>query len=402
MPRQALSGTKYLLKRVRPGVPLVLTPWSGRYKGYEVVLAKWANCEIDTRTNTEASKVVRRFVAAVDNGTFDPAGEQLAQQGTMETLATFITEWKSRYAEEYGLTANSLDAMLDVIAKGRLGGLPLKKIGGASDEIEQWLNVTGKRRHWKATTWNDYHNLLNRVLKAATRWKLDGKPRLTVNPMSAIERRVKIEPEHFKQRHLEEDVEDRLFAACEQFGTRGVEMRRRLIAGFDGGLRAGEMLRVQLNHVNWKPLRLDNGEMAYVITLPPSITKGGKTSGRPEKVYVATARFRQVLESRRFQLKSNPDEKTFIFGFEDGRQQKGFRRMWRQLFTRAGLKWGRHNGLVWHTIRHEFISRLAENTKDPVLTQEMARHKDLETTQGYFHSRRDRLIAAAVGLERRR
>jgi hypothetical protein len=41
-------------------------------------------------------------------------------------------------------------------------------------------------------------------------------------------------------------------------------------------------------------------------------------------------------------------------------------------------------GLVWHTLRHEFCSRTAENTSDPVVAQELARHKDLRTTQGYF------------------
>jgi len=109
-----------------------------------------------------------------------------------------------------------------------------------------------------------------------------------------------------------------------------------------------------------------------------------------------------MLEVRRFALKNNVPSRTFVFGTEDGRERKGFRRMWRELFKLAGLDYGRDKGLVWHTTRHEFISRLAENTKDPVLTQEIARHRDLETTQGYFHTRRDRQLAAAAGLDRRR
>lgn len=39
----------------------------------------------------------------------------------------------------------------------------------------------------------------------------------------------------------------------------------------------------------------------------------------------------------------------------------------------AGLKWGRDKGLVWHTLRHEFCSRTAENTGDPVVAQELGR-----------------------------
>ena len=75
--------------------------------------------------------------------------------------------------------------------------------------------------------------------------------------------------------------------------------------------------------------------------------------------------------------------------------------MWRELFELAGLKWGRDKGLVWHTVRHEFCSRTAENTGDPVVAQELARHKDLRTTQGYLHPRLSRVLAAATRLDRK-
>lgn len=69
-------------------------------------------------------------------------------------------------------------------------------------------------------------------------------------------------------------------------------------------------------------------------------------------------------------------------------------------FALAKLEFGRDKGLVWHTLRHEFCSRTAENTGDPVVAQELARHKDLRTTQGYLHARRSRILAAAVALDR--
>src|SRR5438034_124254 len=59
-----------------------------------------------------------------------------------------------------------------------------------------------------------------------------------------------------------------------------------------------------------------------------------------------------------------------------GRPIKNFKRMWRELFGLAGLDYGRSKGLTWHTIRHEFISRTLENTGDPAVAQELARHKD--------------------------
>jgi hypothetical protein len=66
-------------------------------------------------------------------------------------------------------------------------------------------------------------------------------------------------------------------------------MRRRLIAAIDLGLRQGEMLKVQVKHVdftNWK------------ITLPPENAKGGATTDRPEFVYAMTDREREVLNER--------------------------------------------------------------------------------------------------------
>ena len=62
---------------------------------------------------------------------------------------------------------------------------------------------------------------------------------------------------------------------------------------------------------------------------------------------------------------------------------------------------GAAEGVVWHTLRHEFCSRTVENTGDPVVAQELARHKDLRITQGYLHPRLSRVLAAAVRLNRK-
>lgn len=125
-------------------------------------------------------------------------------------------------------------------------------------------------------------------------------------------------------------------------------------------------------------------------------SKGEKTTGEKEFVYIGTDRLKKALQKRRFALRNDPD--AYVFGTEDGRRQKDFRRMWRELFKLAGLDYGRAKGLTWHTIRHEFVSRNIENTGDPVVTQRLARHKDGRTTQGYMHARESRVMAAVVRL----
>lgn len=185
-------------------------------------------------------------------------------------------------------------------------------------------------------------------------------------------------------------------------GTKGSEMRRRLYATFDLGLRHDEIVRVQLKHIDYRPLKvIVEGETCEVlaIALPPAITKGGKTTGETEHVYAGTERLKEELIKRRFALQRNPE--AYVFGTEDGRRVQDFKGLWRERFKLAELDYGRSKGLTWHTIRHEFMSRNIENTGDPVVTQKLARHKDNRTTLGYMHARESRVLAAAVKLDRR-
>ena len=176
-------------------------------------------------------------------------------------------------------------------------------------------------------------------------------------------------------------------------------MRLRLMMALDTGVRRKEMMLIQLRHINFRPTLVTvDGERREVLKVEVQ-SKGEKTTGRKEFVYVGTERLRKALEARRFAL--HDDREAYAFGTEAGRHQKDFRRMWRELFQLAGLDWGRDKGVVWHTLRHEFCSRTAENTGDPVVAQELARHKDLRTTQGYLHPRQARVLAAAVRLDRK-
>jgi integrase len=156
------------------------------------------------------------------------------------------------------------------------------------------------------------------------------------------------------------------------------------------------MMLIQLKHIDFKSVSVTvDGEQRKGLVIEVQ-SKGEKTTGRKEFVYVGTERLKAALQERRFALRRDPE--AYVFGTEDGRD---FRTMWRELFQLAGLKWGRDQGLVWHTQRHEFCSRTAENTGDPVVAQELARHKDLRTTQAYLHPRMSRVLQAAVRLNRK-
>ena len=462
MPQRAASKVKGLYKKhnlrcrnVKGDPAACDCPWYGTYQGISKGLAAWAGKEVNPRTKTGAEAVLRRLKTAIDERTYSPEGEQKSL-GSGQRFSDFVLEWRTHYAEEYGLTSNSLDSMLNVLTEG-LGSITLEQLAGDPILIERWLNRVAKERRWCPNTWNRYYELLSTLCVRATRWRTNGVPRMAQNPMTSIERRVGTKKK-FGVR-IEETAEDRLFDACEKLnrpqhaphstlldwdkvasirervaagesqvgvasafgistglccqiikgqiwnrekyrtGTKGDMMRLRLMMALDTGVRRDEMMLIQLKHINFRPSRIVvDGEARELFAVEVQ-SKGEKTTGEKEFVYVGTDRLKEGLDKRRFALRNNLD--AYVFGTEQGARQKDFRRMWRELFTLAGLHYGRDKGLVWHTLRHEFCSRTAENTGDPVVAQELARHKDLRTTQGYLHPRLSRVLAAAARLNRR-
>jgi len=450
----AMAGRGRLLRRRRR-----LDMGRLGYRRIYESLSRWSGTDVDPHQTKPAQHVFTRLKAAIDARTYSREGER-SSLGSGHRFADFVTEWKTHYKEEYNLTSNSLDSMLNVLT-AQFGTCTLEYLSSASTEIERWLNSAAKERHWTDNTWLRYYELLNALFGRARRWTANNAPRMRVNPMEAIMRRVGSK-RRFSTR-LEEEIEDKLLQACAQLnrpqhrpntrlltwekveqirgavaagesqksvaarfgissglcsqiikgdiwnpdrytiGTKGDEMRLRVLAAFRTGLRRGEMLDVQLKHVQFRPVMITvDGQEYKVLTieLPPKITKGGKSTGEIEYVYAADQELKDALTARRFELSSNPD--AYVFGTKAGKKVNGFRRMWHELFTLAGLEFGRANGIVWHTIRHEFVSRALEQADgDPVVAQEMARHKDLRTTTGYLHARRHRVLTTAVRLRRR-
>jgi integrase len=171
---------------------------------------------------------------------------------------------------------------------------------------------------------------------------------------------------------------------------RGALMRLRLMMAFDSGVRREEMLKIQLKHIDFNPVSVTiDGRVRELLVIEVQ-SKGEKFTGEKERVYAGTERLIGALRARRDELQNNPD--AYVFGTSSGFRQQNFHNAWHRLFKLAGLEFGRDKGLVWHTLRHEFCSRRAENTGDPVVAQELARHKDLRTTQGYLHARRARIL----------
>jgi integrase len=439
--------------------------WRFRGVGVNIPIARWAKHPVDPRSKPEAEAVITRINAAIAAHRFDPAGERPATDGPGTTLATFIKGDYQAHRDEFHLTDTGAPDMLNVIAAGPLGALTLTQLAGSSKAIGDWLTANKKARQWKPVTRNRYRTLLHTICDRAVHTETDGVKLMDRNPVDSVKDLPVVKARKQREVRLDEGLEDALLAACAllnrpttrpnrtqltmekateirarveagesqlalatafgmapstinsvvqwrtfnparyPMGTKGDEMRRRLICALDTGARAGEMLAIQVKHVQWARPRqqtLDDGTRfpMYEIVLPAELTKGGKTTGETQSLIVGTLRLSRELDRRRVALKNNPE--AYLFGTEAGKPQKSFKKLWHELFTLAGLDYGRDKGLVWHTTRHEFISRTWEDTKDPGVTMKAARHGSFTTTSGYTHVRDERLWAAAAGRNRQR
>lgn len=381
MPRRPRSGTPGLFKKhargcVAAGPTQCDCPWYGKYKQIAVNLARWSNQYVDPRRKQHAIVVLNRLRAALDAHTFQPDGEYDVPTGS-QTLRAFIAEWREHYAKTYGLRADSLDPMLGVIDRG-LGTYSLNHLAGASLQLERWLNQMQRERRWSDVTWNKYHQLLHALFVRAIKWRTGNVSRMSQNPMDAIERRVA--PKRRFRVRIEENAEDRLFAACElidqpSIGRRvldwekvaairataaagesqiaiaadfkiapslccevvngliwnpanykgrgdGPLMRLRLMMAFDAGVRREEMLRVQLKHIDFNPVKVTiDGQTRDVLVIEVQ-SKGEKFTGDKEYVYAGTERLIAGLRARHDQLNGDPD--AYVCGTVNGYRQTSF------------------------------------------------------------------------------
>jgi integrase len=409
-------------------------PWWGRVKGSRVSLEKWAGRPIASKEL--AKQVLSRMESAVFDGTFDKAGERPHTGEDPTTFAQLLDDYEKQHVEAHKLRSDSTKAYIGVFRK-QFGAEKLSALAADPLKIEIWLQESEGERKWTPATYMRYvqfgRGLFNWAVK---RKKVAENPFAIINPKPGIKERgfrfsaeqearllaaCELLDEPRKSRlvkvtsALVEEIRERAATgiaqkdiAAEMNLSRALvcqivngriwnpsvrrrsvakEMRRRLIAALDTGLRQGEMLLVQVKHVDYEQ---------WVIQLPAANTKGGATTGEDEEVEAGTERLRAVLTERRF---LGPE--GYVFGKENGDYVASFDKSWRRLFKLAGLPVGRKSGYVWHDARHEYGSTLVEHGATIVETKEMMRHRDIRTTARYLTANKDRKRELAAKADRR-
>lgn len=208
-------------------------------------------------------------------------------------------------------------------------------------------------------------DLISKVIKVARReWDLALPKNVATGEWV---KRPKLGRESERVRRLETvdgfEEEKRLFAALK--ASRNPMLAPMVCVALETGIRRGELLRVHWSHINL--------EVGY-ITLSADITKSGYARQVPLSAMALDA------------LKSIPRaENTRVF---EGQTRDSIKCAFRRLCERAGIK-----DLGIHDLRHEFISRLHEDTD--LRSDEMRQitgHKDDRMLERYTHLRPSHVV----------
>ena len=183
--------------------------------------------------------------------------------------------------------------------------------------------------------------------------------------------------------------------------TTGDEMRDRIIGALDTGCRRGEMMKIQNKHVDW--------EHRWVKILK----ENSKTNVARILPFERGSRLEEVLRRRTF---LGPD--AYVFGHaKTGDYVGSFRSAWETLLlVSAGVEpsapaRGKRRSdrnvlakinLRWHDLRHEALSRLADDGVPVHELQLLAGHANVTTTQRYMNARATSLAESMRQARQRR
>jgi integrase len=412
--------------------------WYGKFGGVHYTnLNIWSKTQLDTKQQAELA--FSNFKSAILAGTFIPHGKRI--DGKVLTFAKLLDLYRAMVVRavkvwvtpKHGPDRNTLVERWKLIMKDgkpdghhSTGTLPMcdvlerefgdDKVEALSkmsrlmwvDRFDQMLNKRNGGRGVTERTRNKYFQRGRAIFSWAVSAELVTKNPFTKNEVFKLNRAAESEnrevriPEAAEQKMIDFCLTNaRMHKFAGRHPTSGREMLRRLYAAIDCGLREGELVRVQNEHIAFDlKVMLENGTVldAIKITLPPAVSKGGKTTGKREVVWAMTPRIRATLEERR-----GLGPKAYVFGTDSGGFVANFEKSWHRVYRAAGLTPGREDGgYLWHDLRHEYISYLIQQGASPDDVRRLARHKDQRTTDNYITESDNRLANSAALMGNRR
>ncbi|PKH88640.1 site-specific integrase [Colwellia sp. Bg11-28] len=230
-------------------------------------------------------------------------------------------------------------------------------------EIEKWRNKRLTDGVKPATT-NRQINTIKGCLSRAVEWgAIDSHDLNKVKTLTV---------DNSKVRYLSKDEETRLRDNLQTCDTDFLEVI--VILALNTGMRKGELLSLEWNHVNF-----DN----KILTVDFQNAKSGNTRHLP-------------LNSQAFNILKQWQQETdgigFVFKDKNHAQLKDFPYVWGALLDEAQI-----TNFRFHDLRHHFASKLVMASVDLNTVRELLGHSDLKMTLRYAHLAPEHK-AAAVNL----
>jgi integrase len=230
-------------------------------------------------------------------------------------------------------------------------------------EIEKWRNKRLSDGVKPATT-NRQINTIKGCLSRAVEWgAIDSHDLNKVKTLTV---------DNSKVRYLSKDEEARLRENLHASDTDFLEVI--VILALNTGMRKGELLSLDWNHVNF-----DN----KILTVDFQNAKSGNTRHLPlnTQAYNALKQWQQET-----------DGIGFVFKDKNNAQLKDFPYIWGALLDEAQI-----TNFRFHDLRHHFASKLVMASVDLNTVRELLGHSDLKMTLRYAHLAPEHK-AAAVNL----
>ena len=304
-----------------------------------------------------------------------------------------IEDFKARYANRAVATTNRYLARLRHITNWAIG----RDLLGATAFHRRGVRIPAKserRRERRVSEAEeqllfDACKLLNEPIRATARLTWDDVREIRTQAKAGAQQSELATTFNISRPLCNEIVRGHIWDPDAKLTT-GDEMRDRIIGALDTGCRRGEMMKIQNRHVDWRHrwIRI--------------LKEHSKTEVARVIPFEQGSRLEKLLRRRVFLGLD-----AYVFGeATTGAYVNGFRSAWETLLLVAngippmrvgsGHRVSNREALAridlhWHDLRHEALSRLADDGVPVHELQLLAGHASITTTQRYMNARANSL-----------
>jgi integrase len=253
----------------------------------------------------------------------------------------------------------------------------LQNFQGHLKQVERWRHPRSDlpAKKLKPATVNHIISCLRQMLKQAVSWQM-----IIENPFDKGDA-LWLEENNFIDRFLSEDEITRLIDFSPE------HLKDIIVCAINSGLRKTELLTLK-----WDQIKYEDS----LIKLPD--TKSGKKQFVPMNKRLVEL-FRKIGK-KHAERGINSD---YIFLWKNFKGDyvpvlNSVAASLRHSCKRAGIKYGRPDGVTFTILRHTALTYLIKNTKSIFIAKQIARHKRIESTMRYAHIAMDDLQSASNTL----